>query len=248
MSCAIRAQWIHAALSALRNSSWKSSPTPLVSKMSFAVRLQTYPVLNRRILLISLGILHTIFFHRYFPSLRPATLEVLDLTLPLVADPQLETLIDTRVGQLIRQLSSTSSGKGSVRGQLAVQFFEKRRRKGGGLGWFTGAGRSEEEVCWEIWTLEVTIATPRTEAGTFSSLGSPSGLPGSNNAKDVAERAKVVKAMGSTLQKTALKIVTIVNKDKDHIPPITTSETNPFPYQIDLNPRLEGWGKSIGIF
>ena len=67
-------------------------------------------------------------------------------------------------------------------------------------------------------------------------------------AKHVAERAKVVKAMASTLQRTAMKIVTIVNKDKEHIPPITTSETNPFPYQIELNPRLEGWGKSIGIF
>lgn len=172
------------------------------------------------------AILHTIFFHRYFPSLRPSTIEVLDFTLPFVSDPQLETLIDTRVGQLIRQLSSTSSSKGNVRGQLAVQFFEKRRRKGGGLGWFTGAGKAEEEVCWEIWCLEVTIATPRTEA----------------------ERVKVVKAMASTLQRTAMKIVTIVNKDKEHIPPITTSETNPFPYQIELNPRLEGWGKSIGIF
>lgn len=64
----------------------------------------------------------------------------------------------------------------------------------------------------------------------------------------VAERAKVAKAMGSTLLKTATKIVSIVNKDKEHIPPITTSETNPFPYQIELNPRLEGWAKSIKIF
>ena len=54
--------------------------------------------------------------------------------------------------------------------------------------------------------------------------------------------------MGSTLQKTALKIITIVNRDKDHIPPITTSETNPFPFHIELNPRVEGWGKSIGMF
>jgi len=51
-----------------------------------------------------------------------------------------------------------------VRGQLAVQFFEKRRKKGGGLGWF-GGGRAEEEVCWEIWRLEVTLATPKTETG-----------------------------------------------------------------------------------
>ena len=62
------------------------------------------------------------------------------------------------------------------------------------------------------------------------------------------ERMKVHKAMGSTLQRTAMKIVTTVNREKDHIPPITTSETNPFPYQIVLNPRLEGWGKSIGMF
>ena len=122
------------------------------------------------LILIITGILHAIFFHRYFPPLRPSSREVLDLTLPFVTDPELETLIDTRVGQLVRQLSSASSPK-SVRGQLAVQFFEKRRRKGGGLGWFTGAGKAEEEVCWEVWCLEITLATPRTEAGTSCSSG-----------------------------------------------------------------------------
>ena len=53
--------------------------------------------------------------------------------------------------------------------------------------------------------------------------------------------------METTLQKAVLKIVTIVNQHKDHIPPITTSETNPFPYQIQLNPRIEGWAKTIGM-
>ncbi|KAI9881332.1 MAG: hypothetical protein M1830_003339 [Pleopsidium flavum] len=170
------------------------------------------------------GILHTIFFHRYFPSIRPSSIEVLDLTLPTITDVELETLIDTRTTTLIRQLSSTTSPNSSVRGQIAVQFFEKKRRKGG-LGWF-GGGKGEEEICWEVWMLEITLATPRTEA----------------------ERAKVRKAMEMTLQKTAMKIVTIVNRDRDHIPPITTSETNPFPYQITINPRLEGWGQRIGIF
>jgi len=172
------------------------------------------------------GILHTIFFHRYFPSIRPSTIEVLDLTLPFVTDPDLETLISTRVHQLVRQLSSTTSPNSSVRGQIGVQFFEKRRRKAGGLGWFTGGAKQEEEICWEKWRLEVTLATPKTES----------------------ERTKVTKAMGMTLQRTALKIVGIVNQHKDHIPPITTSEMNPFPYQIDLNPRVEGWAKTIGMY
>jgi len=53
--------------------------------------------------------------------------------------------------------------------------------------------------------------------------------------------------METMLLKTAMKIVTIVNLNKDHIPPITTSETNPFPYQITVNPR-DAWSGKMGIF
>lgn len=52
--------------------------------------------------------------------------------------------------------------------------------------------------------------------------------------------------MEMMLQKTAMKIVTTAMRDLDHIPPITTSESNPFPYQIVINPRDEGW--RMGIF
>ncbi|KAL9587740.1 MAG: hypothetical protein Q9212_000031 [Teloschistes hypoglaucus] len=117
------------------------------------------------------GILHTIFFHRYFPPMRPSSLEVLDLTLPVVADPELETLIETRVGQLVRQLSSTSSSTGGSRGELDVRFYEKRRRKASGLGgWLTGTGKSDDEVCWEVWKLKITLTTPRTETGKTACL------------------------------------------------------------------------------
>ena len=85
----------------------------------------------------------------------------MDLTLPFVDDVELETLIDQRTATLVRQLD-TSSDQGArntgVRGLMAVQFFEKKRRKA----WFM---KGEEEVCWEQWTLDVTLATPRTESG-----------------------------------------------------------------------------------
>ncbi|KAJ6092811.1 Autophagy-related protein 1010 [Penicillium sp. IBT 16267x] len=159
------------------------------------------------------GVLNLIFFHRYFPSIRPVTFDVLDFTLPAINDADLETLIESRVSALVRQhLSSAAGGK-----------MGKRRS---GL-WFGGlAGKGEEEVCWEIWTLDVTIATPRTDS----------------------ERAKVRKAMGNMLQKAALKILAVVNRDKDHIPPITTSDSNPFPYRIVVNPRTDGWGNRIGLY
>lgn len=98
--------------------------------------------------------------------MRPSSLEVLNLTLPVVADPELETLIETRTGQLVRQLSSTSSPSGGSRGELDVRFFEKRRRKASGLGgWLTGTGKTDDEVCWEVWRLKITLTTPRTETG-----------------------------------------------------------------------------------
>ncbi|KAL2865673.1 autophagy-related protein 101 [Aspergillus lucknowensis] len=181
------------------------------------------------------GVLNLIFFHRYFPSIRPTTFDVLDFTLPAINDVDLETLIDSRISSLVRQHSSTSgahesggsstTGGGGVRGRIAVEFYEKKRRRSGM--WFAGlAGKAEEEVCWEVWNLDVTIATPRTES----------------------ERAKVRRATENMLQKAALKILTVVNRDKDHIPPITTSDSNPFPYRIVLNPRTDGWQNRFGLY
>ncbi|GES66915.1 DUF1649 domain protein [Aspergillus terreus] len=174
------------------------------------------------------GILNLIFFHRYFPSIRPSTLDVLDFTLPAINDADLDTLIDSRISALIRQHSapaSASASSGGVRGRLAVEFYEKKRRRSGI--WFGGlAGKAEEEVCWEVWNLDVTVATPRTES----------------------ERAKVRKAMENMLHKAALKILAVVNRDKDHIPPITTSDSNPFPYRIVLNPRSDGWQNRFGLY
>lgn len=114
------------------------------------------------------GVLNLIFFHRYFPSIRPTTFDVLDFTLPAINDEDLETLIESRISALVRQHSSSAAsaheGGGGVRGRIAVEFYEKKRRRSGI--WFGGlAGKGEEEVCWEVWNLDVTIATPRTESG-----------------------------------------------------------------------------------
>lgn len=137
-----------------------------------------------------------------------------------------------------------------MRGRIAVEFYEKKRRRSGH--WFGGlTGKGEEEVCWEIWTLDVTIATPRTESGMCSIRYTGFSMPGiglANLPFFIIERAKVRKAMGNMLQKAALKILAVVNRDKDHIPPITTSDSNPFPYRIVVNPRADGWGNRMGLY
>ncbi|KAL9112868.1 MAG: hypothetical protein Q9227_002945 [Pyrenula ochraceoflavens] len=177
------------------------------------------------------AVLHTIFFHRYFPSIRPSLHEIpsLDIILPHIADPpEVETLIEAKASALVHQLQSMTAN-GGVRGQIAVRFFEKKRRRSGWFGGGMMGGRGgDEESCWEEWLLEVTIATPKTESGRDQQVLSQGG------ANHIVERSKVRRAMESSLQKTAMKIVNIVNRDRDHIPPITTSDQNPFPYQITL--------------
>jgi len=58
---------------------------------------------------------------------------------------------------------------GGTRGEIAVQFFDRKRRRNAGItgGWLgrLGGVNTEEEVCWEEWCIEVVVARPRTEAG-----------------------------------------------------------------------------------
>ncbi|KAJ4366837.1 hypothetical protein N0V83_007364 [Neocucurbitaria cava] len=168
------------------------------------------------------AILHTIFFHRYFTSISPLTHDLLDLTLPAIDDVDLETLIEQKTWALVRAIDNTHQPRG--RAQIAVQFFEKRRRKT-----YFSFGKADEDVCWEQWTLDVTLAQPRTETDVL----------------------KVRRAMTKSLEKAALKIIAIVNRDKDHIPPITTTDANPFPYQIVVNPKAVSeneWRPRMGLF
>lgn len=214
------------------------------------------------------GILHTIFFNRFFPSLTPRTHEVLDVTLPYVNDDELETLIEQRANALERQLDaerlSNSGGQGGGapikgdkmsgpglgdggsggRGQITVQFFERKRRKA----WLS---RGDEEVCWETWTIKVTVAEPRTENGTsLHTISTPTSIGARLILikKTPAERAKVRRAMEQTLFTTAMKIVTFVNTHKDHIPPITTQGGNPFPYKINLESKETSWVSRIRMY
>ncbi len=251
-------------------------PLPLNTKpipLPFAI---TYPKLTESCFFFCPGILHTIFFLRYFPSIVPQTRDVLGLELAHIPEAEIETLIDQRVAALVRQLESErhqphnpssdrgglghglglgltgtggtppSSGGGGGRGQITIQFLEKRRRKT----WY--AMRGDDEICWESWTVKVTVADPRTEGGMSlnpprnpcltpfprtppKTTNNPSALSTTPLTQPCPiERAKVRRASETTLHNTIMKAVTLANAHKDHIPPITTTESNPFPYQINI--------------
>lgn len=191
----------------------------------------------------------------------PETREVLGLSVPYVNDAELDTMIAKRTGELHREVVINNSSAahnahnasgGGGRGTISVQFLEKKRRKT----WYMRPS-GDEEVCWERWTVKVTVAEPKTETGafiyfSFLSYLIPASLFTSKTSNSFlsTERAKVRNAMETTLRGTVLKIVDIVNQHKDHIPPITTTDANPFPYQIVVNQKEDssGWATRMGIY
>jgi len=95
--------------------------------------------------------LHAILFHRLFGVVKPKIIELLDVTLPAVADNEIEQRVDEKVELIWRSLESGVQ----KRGQVSLSFAEKRPKKN----WFYVA---EEEVPWEEWVVNVEMRHPST--------------------------------------------------------------------------------------
>ncbi|CCG81164.1 Putative uncharacterized protein [Taphrina deformans PYCC 5710] len=159
---------------------------------------------------VTKALLHTILFHRQFGQISPKTQELLDLTIASIDDGAVESMVEERASAYIKSLhdsgiGTTTTTMTTITSPLVVEFYEKKTRKA----WFT---TSEEEVCWESWTLNFElIPTSRSEP----------------------ERKRNLKVLVSQLEDSILRILTLVNKrNEEYIPPIPYSETRSFPYQI----------------
>lgn len=53
-----------------------------------------------------------------------------------------------------------------------------------------------------------------------------------NQTNNYIEKIKLIKSVEKEFTKCLMKILEIVNNFKEHIPSITTTDGNPFPYQV----------------
>ncbi|KAF9218642.1 DUF1649-domain-containing protein [Gyrodon lividus] len=100
------------------------------------------------------AILHSILFHRLFGTVKPQTFEVLDVTMPGVADSEMEQLVNDKVDIFWKGIESGSN----KRGQILVTFSEKKPKKS----WFQ-VYVGEEEVTWEQWIVNAELRQPKSD-------------------------------------------------------------------------------------
>ncbi|KAI9361321.1 hypothetical protein BD770DRAFT_383181 [Pilaira anomala] len=161
------------------------------------------------------GLLHSIFFHRLLINVYPRELRVLHTSISVTDSKEVETLIEEKI---IEFLHNTSPAQ-VKQGKLALFFYEKRLKKN----WFQFT-KSEEFVCWEQWNITLNLVQP----------------PQSEQ-----EKSKSSKSVENQFTQCLMKILKIVNDYKEHIPSITTTEGNPFPYQIAIHSQTESWNSMI---
>lgn len=178
--------------------------------------------------LLTAGLIWTIFFHRLFGPITPATSDFFSITYPTAANlPDVDTLIDERIADAIRQYFDRNGPQETPSGRIVVQFFDKRTSKSKKkTGWF-GQGKPDDTLdLWELWVLNVACVAEG---------------PLDDHALSVA-----------SFKHNLGRIIEIADSHKDHIPPITSLESLPFPYAIDVDKPLEyttaqdeGWGRYI---
>ncbi|KAJ2450082.1 hypothetical protein GGF42_004579 [Coemansia sp. RSA 2424] len=120
------------------------------------------------------------------------------------------------VDDKIEELMQTISPTADSKSQISLYFTETKPRKA----WFS---KSEEEICWEEWLIDIQSKISKTER-EFNQLQA--------NAEDQAKHA-------------IFHVIQAMDRNKDHIPLIANSQTNPFPYHISIAPASGLWSSMI---
>lgn len=211
-----------------------------IKGMSQSPRMQITPTQ----LLTNIGIIWTIFFNRLFGPITPTTKEFLDVTYPLAMNlPDLDSLIEEKVTIFIR---TCVEGKPlPAKGTITIQFLNKSNGKRKTSGWFGRDYESDDLKAWETW--RINIESLPIEEGSSIHRPKHTGLESSR---------AVAKSMKS-FEDALMKIYDFVDRHRDHIPPITSLESSPFPYTIKIDEDRgsgiekphsdgdEGWGSYI---
>lgn len=161
--------------------------------------------------------------------MTPITTEFMDIAYPMAANlPDLDSLIDTKIDELIRKDFGGPSVTQPRVGVLLVQFLDGNGKSKKKSSWFGHVTEDKPLTPWESWTLNV-MCLPLGDVD----------LPGpGDQALNPAERLLQLSLL--SFESALAEVMDLVDHHKHHIPPIMTLDVLPFPYEITIDPKREG--------
>ncbi|KAI8874057.1 hypothetical protein GQ42DRAFT_115396, partial [Ramicandelaber brevisporus] len=168
-------------------------------------------------------ILHTVLLHRVFGNITPEERSVFTSTTWIAVDePTVSAAVEDNGIKPLQKAMPNVTSQGQV--TITVTFHNKVQRRR----WFSGSSPSgvvyEETGPWERWTFVIHVVSARTER----------------------ERTTLATTTEPQLVDLLKMIMATIGENKDHIPPITSTEMVPFPFHITVLHAGEGWSSVLG--
>lgn len=163
-------------------------------------------------------VLHTIIFNRALGHVRPQDVdsELFDVTYVKCGDPDVDSLLESKISEFVAFIEKQ---KAQDIAQLRLSFYEKRRRQAGG--WFIL--QQDERLYWEQWCVNLCVVQPDPFTQDHTSLA-------------YTDAAAVRQArLQSAVEGLVATVVRHVNDKRHHIPPVVSSSTVTFPFDISLH-------------
>lgn len=167
-------------------------------------------------------VLHTVLFNRALGLVRPreVDLELFNITYVQCVDRNVERTIEEKVSAVLTWLGK-NPGKPV---KVSLKFFEKRYKQA----WFS---KQEERLYWEEWNLNISCKQTET---LVSGGGRQRSNTTSGDTNDLQEHHERQVRLQSLLRVVLTQILKHVNDKKEHIPPVVSSDTVTFPYEINI--------------
>lgn len=171
-------------------------------------------------------LLNTILFNRALGYVRPVDVDsdLLDLTYVTVGEPELQAALEQRISELCSAVERCPPAEVA---QVQLSFYERRQRQA----WF---GAKDERLHWEQWVISLVVASP---AVSLSRSALASGFERSCQGEDQSEQLR------EGMEAALTHITRCVSERRDHIPPVVSSATLTFPYDVTIT-----WGGQRSAF
>lgn len=152
--------------------------------------------------------------------------------------PDLDALIDEKIDLVIKRDFDFSQSLDPKLGQVMVQFFDGKAKSKRKTSWFGGKEDPENFKLWESWIVHIKCLPTASDPATGATAGTSSGT---------------ISLSVESFETNLNKIIDIADTHKEHIPPITSLDSSPFPYTIEVDHKPgayessgnEGWGDYI---